>query len=29
MQTNLETISTLERRITMALPSEQIEKQVD
>lgn len=29
MQTNLETISTLERRITMALPSEQIEKEVD
>ncbi len=29
MRTNLETISTLERRITMALPSEQIEKEVD
>ena len=29
MQTNLETISPLERRVTMAVPSEQIEKEVD
>src|SRR5437870_13875412 len=29
MQTNLETISSLERRLTMAVPAEQIEKAVD
>jgi trigger factor len=29
MQTNLETLSSLERRLTMAVPSEQIDKEVD
>src|SRR3954465_15894784 len=29
MQTNLETLSPLERRLTMAVPSDQIEKEVD
>src|ERR1700747_194036 len=29
MQTNLETISALERRLTMAVPADQIEKEVD